>query len=491
MSDSVFITLGDAIAWIGVGVIVLAMFVDWAMQKWRRVRGGNSVLRRCPKCWYDLSHTSGLRCSECGHQARRERRLFRARRRWRFAVLGLAMIVGGYALRVTPAVKQRGWVAAVPTTAIIAALPWMDDLCNTTPALRAQRKYTTRQILCAELYNARAKPFQMWRWQRSWLANRCLAGDAMRRPDTAKWRQQYGTILMPLLLSEETYVARGYAPSAWYSTARNAVRVDVSTRRVWPVGVPVYVSVKIHRLVDWNTHAVSFDTASSVARLGSPAVFMPSIFSNPDTEVVCLGTFTDGKSPALRAHISEVTTSGATEIAVNDIGSPFRVAGTIDDCISPVRFEPVDRALRRCLSPQLDLSRTVNGLAAPLSLWNESRVMSSDGSALQGITMAFAIEILCDGDVVGTGRTWYSIEQLRAWALDSYRQDHSFRGLHWDAARVPADLSAVGQHEWTVRLRAAPEAALQNLECDEYWDGEIVMPLDVRNGAGSIFPRGP
>ena len=58
--------------------------------------------RRCPRCWYDMSRTEGRRCPECGREARREKRLFRTRRRWKvvFAaglVLMLALLLGVHA----------------------------------------------------------------------------------------------------------------------------------------------------------------------------------------------------------------------------------------------------------------------------------------------------------------------------------------------------------------------------------------------------------
>src|SRR5262245_16943278 len=33
--------------------------------------------RRCPACWYDMSGTDGMTCSECGRVAREEREFFR------------------------------------------------------------------------------------------------------------------------------------------------------------------------------------------------------------------------------------------------------------------------------------------------------------------------------------------------------------------------------------------------------------------------------
>jgi len=84
-----------------------------------RVIGGGVKARRCPKCWYDLSHTPGLRCSECGYEAKRERQLHRARRKRRWAALAMLILALSYLSLKGPAIKARGWFAAVPTTAFI------------------------------------------------------------------------------------------------------------------------------------------------------------------------------------------------------------------------------------------------------------------------------------------------------------------------------------------------------------------------------------
>lgn len=50
---------------------------------------GRTDLRRCPRCWYDLSATTSKQCSECGHEARRESELFQRRGSRRIARIGL------------------------------------------------------------------------------------------------------------------------------------------------------------------------------------------------------------------------------------------------------------------------------------------------------------------------------------------------------------------------------------------------------------------
>ena len=83
-------------------------------------------LRRCPRCLYDMSHTEGLTCSECGYAAKRERSLHRARTRKRWVLLSLLVLPGAHVTSRIPQIEDRGWVAAAPTTVLIVSLPWLE-----------------------------------------------------------------------------------------------------------------------------------------------------------------------------------------------------------------------------------------------------------------------------------------------------------------------------------------------------------------------------
>jgi hypothetical protein len=60
--------------------------------------------------------TPGLRCPECGREAKSERKLHKGRRRWRFAILSLPIFVAAHIVWSVPLYQSRGWVALVPST---------------------------------------------------------------------------------------------------------------------------------------------------------------------------------------------------------------------------------------------------------------------------------------------------------------------------------------------------------------------------------------
>lgn len=115
--------MGSGVDWVyAVGGWVLvgfaAVFGAWCLG-WDRARGR----KRCPKCWYDMGGTPGLRCPECGRECRDERRLGRTRRRWRLSLLALVGLLAGYGVRSVPHYRDDGWVGVIPSSALIFLAP--------------------------------------------------------------------------------------------------------------------------------------------------------------------------------------------------------------------------------------------------------------------------------------------------------------------------------------------------------------------------------
>jgi len=79
--------------------------------------------RRCLKCWYNLSYSPGMTCSECGYTASQEKYFRKLRIRKRLVALACVFFLASYGAHLYPGVKARGWVAAIPTTVLILMLP--------------------------------------------------------------------------------------------------------------------------------------------------------------------------------------------------------------------------------------------------------------------------------------------------------------------------------------------------------------------------------
>lgn len=209
--------LGGAI----VGLVGLALFA-WALFR-DRSRGR----RRCPSCWYDMSGTPDLKCSECGHDARFERRLYRTRRRWKWAVLGVTGMLLGGCIAEVPAYK-RGWSALVPTTALALFAPAQDP--------------TNRAVFFGVALNGQGTA--------TIVNGRLIASPPSTPPPTpvraaAPFPQQLTDEFWSRLQTRRT---RGWQARQFFRRYFSNNPVDFSAYLLvpdrWPVGEPIRVSVR-------------------------------------------------------------------------------------------------------------------------------------------------------------------------------------------------------------------------------------------------------
>ncbi|MCC6425896.1 MAG: hypothetical protein IT435_03650 [Phycisphaerales bacterium] len=141
----------------GAGVLVIrALF-------WDRARGR----RRCPKCWYDMSGTDGMRCTECGHKAGSEGRLARTRRHWRWLPLAGLLVLAADSVRRIPDPDKEGWTRFVPTTVMILVPPMSREEWVNVVFLDG-----TADTALGGAFGKRLRDGKFARWQESLLARR-------------------------------------------------------------------------------------------------------------------------------------------------------------------------------------------------------------------------------------------------------------------------------------------------------------------------------
>lgn len=111
----------DWMFWIAGGLLGIAGL--W-LAYWSLLSDRAKGRERCPKCWYDMQGAESLRCPECGHAAKTDRKLLKTRRRWRWAVLSIIVLIGSSLLHLAPQVRTRGWLSIAPNTLLILVLPY-------------------------------------------------------------------------------------------------------------------------------------------------------------------------------------------------------------------------------------------------------------------------------------------------------------------------------------------------------------------------------
>lgn len=104
----------------GLGAVMLwhALIAD-------RLAGGHRI-RRCPACLYDMRGGSTLRCPECGKEVASEAALFRVRRRWGIATIGVGALIVGTAAAAYPLFEGE-WLIRLPRTVQAWVWPQCSD----------------------------------------------------------------------------------------------------------------------------------------------------------------------------------------------------------------------------------------------------------------------------------------------------------------------------------------------------------------------------
>ncbi len=82
--------------------------------------------KRCPKCWYDMMGTAGLRCPECGHGAKSDRHLLKTRRHCRPIAAGGGLLVLAAVSAGAPLAVRDPW-SLVPSPVLFLILQFYDD----------------------------------------------------------------------------------------------------------------------------------------------------------------------------------------------------------------------------------------------------------------------------------------------------------------------------------------------------------------------------
>jgi hypothetical protein len=415
--DWVFWLLGGVLGAGGLVLAVWALFAD-------RARGR----RRCPRCWYDLSATDTLICSECGYTAPHDKKLRKTRRRWRWACVAVAFVVAGVGGALTPKVKRDGWPSVLPTTALVFAMP---DLPQ-----RSQQAY--------DVLEGRIKAGTLWEWQWRMLIRQCWDEAApfwsLDLPARDRWPRD-----VPVAFAASFQV--GETGWTWFDWARVTLRLETDLAGVHPVRV--------------------LDTRSPRRRFFSRRLPTRSVAEG--FEVAAPGS--DRRSFCLFATV-QLHAGGRQPVRLKRFKIPAQVVGSTADILDPVVAPDLDGWLRE----HMEIRRCIARVSDPPSVrrgdrrWREGisvnfSVPGRISAETDDLTLALRFELLRDGEPVATARGWVDAHEVAGGR-------RLFMG--WEEAASPLDFDT---HEWLVRVSGDDELALRHVDCPRYWSGQFVIPL--------------
>ena len=464
---------GGALAMALAGLLLLFWALGWDWLRTRKTRP-----RRCPKCWYDLSGMSAsMKCSECGYEAKRERKLHKSRRRWRWVFVGLLLILAsGYPV-VQPKVQRDGWWSLVSNRMLIAGLPFardVDDFWCREMARRVQAGTPTRDRVLGQSRAAFLMPMTEDEWRA--FFERCVEGDARARPISKDWRLKYGELLT-------IWSDGGWPHSPATSKAALAVQdillqlpvqPKIRTRERWPAGVPLYLEGTIDSWWPYNTPLRATIESEIEGLQPTTLASRPVGILLPEREIGFQSFTLDAQLQYNHAPDARTTNNGEIK-DIAPIPVKLEIVPEMVDCITPFRSKEVTDAL------SAGLVATIDEMGGSGRLFLVLDVLATINPQLDGIAIGAEAEVLSNGEVVHSNPVWWepgSKQRLRSFnvlALNQVgnlgRTDHELINLLVEFAG-PDDV-------WEFRLRSDPEIALRVLDCDRYWDGEITIPLTI------------
>ncbi|MCZ6445038.1 MAG: hypothetical protein O6758_02515 [Planctomycetota bacterium] len=437
---------------LGLGLLGLCTAVTWWGLFGDRARGR----RRCPRCWYDLSHTPGMTCPECGLTATGERSLHKTRRRWVPAGAAALVAALGSAWTIEQA-QQGGWVSLLPTTLILGCLPMAGSadggLISELTGRMASKQLTEGQ----------------WRA----LIGRSIKGDWRARPVTERWQEKYGVLLgrrrnvFPPELDLDSALLD---LPAW---------VDVRIRRPWPKDTPLCLelavrdwwpsgtSCRVQLTPKWNG-AEPITVTRSPARRGARR--FPIIINVPSA-----------LSP-LRFDVSVQRRGPEPDAAWEvvhrqTISVPIEVNGELADMLRPVRDEKLDQAVMDAFAH--GVVKWTSG-RSPVRVRFDHR--PTLGIAFNDIAIGASIELLYDGAPARRLDIWWLAGEAAA----------GRRGVNWLVVHEDVPLLMQANEtdgRWQMRVRGDPALALRSGPASRYWAGQFTIPLVVQSRNRPAPPR--
>ena len=428
-----------------------------------------------------MSGSPGLRCPECGHTANRERKLFKTRRRWRWAFAAVLFLLVAYGSSLTPKIQRDGWVSAIPSTLLVILLPHLghptysgfsSPVASSDPT-GIKSLDSLRLASWTELAR-RANADSLWDWQWSWLIRKGLDGDSSRHPPSLEWRLHYGAFLKQGL--NHGHIDRLNLRAGLDNVSIQSV---VSVRESWPANVPIRVRTWFSNWLTGEGCLVRVRPTDPDLAPFTKSVLSRGIFAHADAwgdgtvdigvppigidelelliEFVRDAQFLGGNPPVW---------TGGEVFGEHLLTLPVKVGGSTNDLIKEYSSDKFDESLSRLLRAELS--------GAYLDLFWQDGGWFDIPDWPDDLVFAFIVELLHNRVVVGRTKAWDVID---------------YGDLYLSEIRLEGDLEAMmnasnAGGEWLVRLSSDPETALRCFDCNTYWEGEIVVPAILENDPG-------
>ncbi len=446
---------GEVNLWLLLGLGPLILLGCMAITWWGLFADSGRGRRRCPRCWYDMSGTPGLTCTECGHAAHHEPDLQRTRRRVVPALAAAVAAALGASWVITRG-NEAGWVTLLPARVLMSALPLLGD-----PHGRLAPELDSR-LARNELSEDQVRS----------LVARCLGGDRGAPPGSPEWESKYYPLLsrcrgLPAvaLMVEEALLGL-------------PARVEIASRRTWPRDTPMCLDLDVREwwpegtLCQLRVRLLDSDDPTITVRRDTAGEFftrrgMRSLRTRPFPLVL-------DPPPAPARLLFEVAVDrllpeeGAQweQVQVQTIACDVEVTGTLAETLRPAEDPALQDAVMAAFGR--GVTRWASG-RSPLRVSFDPRATIELGPP--DTAVGAAVEILREGTLARRLEIWWPLRPgstVAGW-LVAYEDEPLLREAN----------SADGL--WQMRVRGEPALALRAGQATSCWQGEFTVPLLVRD----------
>lgn len=266
----------------------------------------------------------------------------------------------------------------------------------------------------------------------------------------------------------------------------------LSTRPVWPVNVPLYVTVNRGRFFDAKPHDLTLSAELPSAPVIKEHVIQSGLTVDPEPDM----TWRDWKylagTPVASAAGVKFSLNVADPQGQDPKGParpkapimlPVQVKGTLDEILTGTPLPDLDAALRKELNATL-YRRGWNSNGSPrLWLGTYTNCDGKTGTEYPGIchvlakhpdvTLAVRVEVLHDGKLVAKASAWWR-------GVARYKSVEPFEGmLAPEVLDNDFDNLDPKDGKWALHFVPAPEVALRDFESIRYWKGDASAPVKV------------
>lgn len=426
------------LAWlwlIGAGVLAAG---GSALAVWALFADRSRGRKRCAKCWYDMSATAGLKCPECGREARGERGLLRTRRRWWWAVVGVGLVVGAWPVFKAPEMQRDGWMAVIPTDVLVRIVPvgadaWIPGAPNPWMKSLSQKYAGPKHPLLVH------------------LLSRCTRAYAMK---PRHWRA----------LLDRYFDAN---PDDFFAL--------VQTRSSWARGGPVYA----RRAWDHPLVNIGFPPGDDVLRIraripGSDHEWKRlSRGLNPGNIVAVAPS--EGDTFRLEVEIARNGT-----VVWQGLSPQIKLVDSAEEAIAGYDRPGLAKQVEQYMRPQLLLRSEENNLV--LGAWRFCCHFDESPDSPDW-ALGFRAEVYCDGALVAHTSALYHMVEKNGNA--NFMVLNTYFPLTLTPNYKVGEATAI--HSWRIRITGDAAASLADLDRSTYWSGSFEAAVNEPKAPDSFI----